>query len=258
MSVGSFRHKVIAITGAGSGLGLAVAEAVLSDGGSVIAIERDTIRGDKLAQHGGESVLFRATDVTDAEAIASLLDDGIVNFGSLHGLVNCAGVGVAMKTVSRGVAHPLDAFKFVIDVNLVGSFNCLRLAAERMVKNEPDTNGQRGLIVNTASIAAYDGQIGQVAYAASKGGIVGMTLPAARELAREGIRVMTIAPGLFDTPLLAGLPEEARTALGAQIPFPSRLGMPSEYAALVAHIFDNIVLNGEVIRLDGSLRMAPK
>jgi NAD(P)-dependent dehydrogenase (short-subunit alcohol dehydrogenase family) len=186
------------------------------------------------------------------------VETAVADFGALNGAVNCAGIGIAEKTVGKDGPHPLDSFARVIQVNLIGTFNVIRLAAAQMVSQEPTASGERGVIVNTASVAAFDGQIGQAAYSASKGGIVGMTLPVARDLARFGIRVMTIAPGIFDTPLLSALPEQVRQVLGQQVPFPSRLGQPPEYAALVRHIIENEMLNGEVIRLDGALRMPPK
>jgi NAD(P)-dependent dehydrogenase (short-subunit alcohol dehydrogenase family) len=211
-----------------------------------------------LAGEIGAHALFVKTDVTDEESVKNAIGAAISKFGALHGAINCAGIGVAEKTIGKEGPHSLVSFKRVIEVNLIGTFNVIRLAAAQMAQQEPAPSGERGVIVNTASVAAFDGQIGQAAYSASKGGIVGMTLPIARDLARDGIRVVTIAPGLFDTPLLAGLPEKMRQALGAQIPFPSRLGRPSEYAALAQHIIENEMLNGEVIRLDGALRMPPK
>src|SRR5262249_9577874 len=202
---------------------------------------------------------FLAADVTNEEELRDALDAAIAAFGSLRGLVNCAGIGSASRTVGKdGEPFRLDVFRRTIEVNLIGTFNAIRLAAARMIGNEPDRGGERGAIVNTASIAAFEGQIGQAAYSASKGGVVGMTLPIARDLARHAIRVCTIAPGLFKTPLLAGLPEPALEALGRSIPFPSRLGEPAEYALLACHILENPMLNGETIRLDGALRMAPQ
>jgi NAD(P)-dependent dehydrogenase (short-subunit alcohol dehydrogenase family) len=201
---------------------------------------------------------FVEADVTDEKAVSGAVNTAVEEFGGLHGALNCAGVGPPEKVLGREGPHDLASFSRVVEINLLGTFNVLRLAAERMARNEPDEGGERGVIVNTASVAAYDGQVGQAAYSASKGGIVSMTLPIARELAGSGIRVMTVAPGLFDTPLLASLPEEARESLGRQVPFPSRLGNPSEYAALVRHIVENPMLNGEVIRLDGAIRMAPR
>jgi len=245
--------KQFAVTGGGSGLGRAVAETLVARGARVAILERDEARGNETAAALGEAAVCYPTDVTDPEAVATAVDRTAAD--GLHGLINCAGIGAAMKVVSRGAPHDLDVFKMVIEVNLIGSFNCLRLAAAAMAENAPDDNGERGVIINTASIAAYEGQKGQVAYAASKGGVVGLTLPAARDLARHGIRVVTLAPGLFDTPLLAGLPEEARQALADTIPFPSRLGLPEEYALLAEQVLRNPMLNGETIRLDGALRM---
>src|SRR5919107_4168253 len=205
------------------------------------------------APEGGH---FVETDVTDEERVRAAVE-AAAELGTLRGAVNCAGIASAEKVLGREGPHPLDSFAKVVQVNLIGTFNVIRLAAEAMVGSEPSEGGEQGVIVNTASVAAYDGQIGQVAYAASKGGVVSLTLPVARELAKSGIRVMTIAPGIFDTPMMAGLPEAARESLGKQVPFPSRLGEPEEYAALVKHIIENGMLNGEVIRLDGAIRMAP-
>ena len=206
----------------------------------------------------GEGALFAPADVTSADDVSAALEAAVKRFGGLQGLVNCAGIGTADKTFGKRGSADLAGFTRVIQVNLIGTFNCIRLAAARMAENAPNAEGERGVIVNTASVAAFDGQIGQAAYSASKGGIVGMTLPIARDLAELGIRVCTIAPGLFDTPLLAGLPEAARASLGKQVPFPSRLGRPAEYAALAAHIMENAMLNGETIRLDGAIRMQPR
>jgi NAD(P)-dependent dehydrogenase (short-subunit alcohol dehydrogenase family) len=236
------------ITGGSSGLGAATARLFRARGAKVVIADRAEPR-DK--DHGAT---FVQTDVTNEDQVRA----AIAAAGPLHVVVGCAGVGNAGRVLGKEGVLPLDAFAKVVQVNLIGMFNVTRLAAEAMQKNEPNAGGERGVIIHTASIAAYDGQIGQAAYAASKAGVVGMTLPIARELARVGIRVMTIAPGIFDTPMLAGLPEAARQSLGAQVPFPSRLGDPSEYAALAAHIVENAMLNGEVIRLDGALRMAPR
>jgi NAD(P)-dependent dehydrogenase (short-subunit alcohol dehydrogenase family) len=204
-----------------------------------------------------ENVRFVETDVTDERAVQSAVDAAL-EFEGLHCAINCAGVAIAQKVLGREGPHPLESFERVVRINLIGTFNVVRLAAEAMSRNEPSQSGERGVLVNTASIAAFDGQIGQAAYAASKGGVVAMTLPLARELARSGIRVTSIAPGIFDTPMLAGLPDDARESLGRQVPFPSRLGKPEEYAALVGHIVENEMLNGEVIRLDGAIRMAAR
>jgi NAD(P)-dependent dehydrogenase (short-subunit alcohol dehydrogenase family) len=225
-------------------------------GAQVVIADLNAEKGEALATELGAS--FVAADVTDADAVGRAVDLAAEAGGGLRISVCCAGIGWAERVAHKGGPHNLELFTKVIGVNLIGTFNVLRLAAAAMSPNEPDDEGERGLCVNTASIAAYDGQIGQIAYAASKGGIVGMTLPAARDMASRGVRVVTVAPGLFDTPLLAALPEEARTALGAGIPFPSRLGRPEEYARLVSQIVANPMLNGETIRLDGALRMPPK
>jgi len=248
--------SVAVVTGGASGLGLATTKALLADGASVVIIDLPSSNGEAIAKELGDRVRFAAADVTDEVAVTAALDVA-ESLGPLRVAVNCAGIGNAVKTVSKKGAFPLDAFKKVIDVNLIGTFNVLRLAAERISKTEP-IDGERGVIINTASVAAYDGQIGQAAYSASKGGVVGMTLPIARDLASLLIRVNTIAPGLFKTPLLAGLPEAAQASLGQQVPHPSRLGDPSEYGALAAHIVSNPMLNGETIRLDGAIRMAPR
>ncbi len=248
--------SVAVVTGGASGLGLATTKALLADGASVVIIDLPSSNGEAIAKELGDRVRFAAADVTDEAAVTAALDVA-ESLGPLRVAVNCAGIGNAVKTVSKKGAFPLDAFKKVIDVNLIGTFNVLRLAAERISKPEP-SDGERGVIINTASVAAYDGQIGQAAYSASKGGVVGMTLPIARDLASLLIRVNTIAPGLFKTPLLAGLPEAAQASLGQQVPHPSRLGDPSEYGALAAHIVSNPMLNGETIRLDGAIRMAPR
>lgn len=248
--------SVAVVSGGASGLGLATTKALLADGASVVIIDLPSSNGEAIAKELGDRVRFAAADVTDEAAVTAALDVA-ESLGPLRVAVNCAGIGNAVKTVSKKGAFPLDAFKKVIDVNLIGTFNVLRLAAERISKTEP-IDGERGVIINTASVAAYDGQIGQAAYSASKGGVVGMTLPIARDLASLLIRVNTIAPGLFKTPLLAGLPEAAQASLGQQVPHPSRLGDPSEYGALAAHIVSNPMLNGETIRLDGAIRMAPR
>jgi NAD(P)-dependent dehydrogenase (short-subunit alcohol dehydrogenase family) len=252
------QNRTFLISGGGSGLGAATALLLASNGAKVIIADVNSEKGEALAGEIGAHALFVKTDVTDEESVKNAVGAAISTFGALHGAVNCAGIGVAEKTLSKEGPHSLASFKRVIEVNLIGTFNVIRLAAAQMVQQEPAPSGERGVIVNTASVAAFDGQIGQAAYSASKGGIVGMTLPIARDLARDGIRIATIAPGLFDTPLLAGLPEKMRQSLGAQVPFPARLGRPSEYAALAKHIIENEMLNGEVIRLDGALRMPPK
>jgi NAD(P)-dependent dehydrogenase (short-subunit alcohol dehydrogenase family) len=247
------------VAGGASGLGAATARALHAAGAYVTIADRDAERGAALAAELGERAAFAAADVTDADSVAAAVAHAAAATpGGLRIAVCCAGVGHAERTVSKRGAHGLDAFARVIGVNLIGSFNVLRLSAEAMKGNEPDPGGERGLCLLTASIAAYDGQIGQTAYAASKGGIVGLTLPAARDMAQYGVRVVTIAPGTFDTPLLAGLPEPARTELGRAVPFPSRLGDPAEFGALAVHVAQNAMLNGEVIRLDGALRMPPR
>lgn len=250
--------KVFLVTGGGSGLGAAVAEMVVQAGGKVVLVDVNAAAGEQRAESLGASARFCRADVTqeaDGQAAVAL---ALSEFDRLDGLVNCAGVAPGEKILGREGPHRLESFARAVSINLVGTFNMLRLAAEAMAENSPDPGGERGVIVNTASIAAYDGQIGQAAYAASKGGVAALTLPAARELARHGIRVVTIAPGIFRTPMMAGLPSEVQTALGASVPFPPRLGDPAEYAALVRHIAENPMLNGEVIRLDGALRMAAK
>jgi NAD(P)-dependent dehydrogenase (short-subunit alcohol dehydrogenase family) len=231
---------------------------IAGSGGQVVIVDVNESAGTSLAAKLGDRCRFVRADVTSETEIERAVDTAVQSFGALHGAVNAAGVGAAERVLGKEGPQPLAHFSKVIQINLVGTFNVIRLAAAAMARNQPDEAGERGVIVNTASVAAYDGQIGQAAYSASKGGIVAMTLPVAREFARIGVRVMTIAPGTFDTPLLAGLPEAARQSLAQQVPFPPRLGRPPEYAALVRHIFENQMLNGEVIRLDGAIRMAPK
>ncbi len=251
------KDQVAVVTGAASGLGAATARRLLKAGAKVVLVDRDRDRGEKLAAELGHLARFACADITSEAEVHSALS-AATTWGSLRVAVSCAGIGWAGRTLNReGLAHDLAAFKKVVEVNLVGVFNVLRLAAAAMANNEL-LDGERGVIVNTASVAAYDGQIGQIAYASAKAGVVGMTLPAARDLAPAGIRVMTIAPGLFDTPMLAMLPEEARAALAASVVQPKRLGHPAEYAELVHSIVINPYLNGETIRLDGALRMAPK
>lgn len=251
-------QKTVIVTGGGSGLGKATAERLASEGANVVIVDLDASKGRALAQSLGEQASFVQADVTNESAIQNVIAQAQTRYGRLDGVVNCAGIAIAERITGKRGVHQLESFTKVITVNLIGTFNVLRLVATAMITNEPGADGERGVIVNTASIAAFDGQIGQTAYAASKAGVAGLTLPAARDLAVYGIRVVTIAPGLFDTPLLAELPEAARNSLGEQVPFPSRLGQPTEYAALVSHIFANRMLNGEVIRLDGALRMAPR
>lgn len=249
--------KTFIVTGGASGLGLATARMVVSAGGNAVLVDVNP-NGAAVAEGLGPNAVFVKTDVTNADDAQAAVDAAIAKFGAVHGLANCAGIVIGEKVVGRDAPHRLDSFARVINVNLIGAFNMLRVTAFAMAKNEPGEDGERGVIVNTASIAAYDGQIGQAAYAASKGGVVGMTLPIARELARTGIRVVSIAPGTFETPMMAGMPQEVKDSLGKLVPFPSRLGYPEEFAALVKHIAENRMLNGEVIRLDGALRMAAK
>lgn len=247
------------ITGGASGLGGASADMVVQAGGRVVILDLNQATGEEKAQRlSSAKVRFVKGDVTNEADVQRAVDTAVQEFGGLHGLVCAAGVGNAERVLPKDGVQPLDHFVRVIHINLIGTFNVIRLAAAAMASNQPNAAGERGVIVTTASVAAYDGQIGQAAYSASKGGIVAMTLPIAREFARIGVRVMTIAPGTFDTPLLAGLPEAARESLAVQVPFPSRLGRPAEFASLVRHIFENEMLNGEVIRLDGAIRMAPK
>ena len=252
------KDSTFIITGGSSGLGAASVRMLVEAGGRVVIADVQDESGKALADELGAGAYFVHTDVTLEESVRSAVETAVEKFGGLQGVVNCAGIGIAMKVLGRRRVHSLDAFARVIAINLTGTFNVIRLAAEAMSQGKPNAAGERGVIINTASVAAFEGQIGQAAYSASKGGVVGMTLPVARELARYGIRVVTIAPGLFDTPMLAGLPEKARLSLAQQIPFPSRLGDPAEYAALVQHIIENEMLNGEVIRLDGAIRMAPR
>ena len=250
--------RTFIVTGGASGLGRATAEAILAAGGNTVLLDVNAETGAAAEQAMGAKARFALADVTSEDQVKAAVDLAVSAFGGLHGVVNAAGIGPAAKVLGRNGPHPLELFEKTLRINAVGTFNVIRLAAAVISQNTPADNGERGVIVNTASIAAYDGQIGQPAYAASKGAIVSMTLPIAREFAQLGIRVVTIAPGIFDTPLLAGLPEPARVSLGQQVPFPSRLGRPSEYGALVRHIIENEMLNGEVIRLDGALRMAPR
>jgi NAD(P)-dependent dehydrogenase (short-subunit alcohol dehydrogenase family) len=246
------------ISGGASGLGAACARTLAAAGGHVLLADLNREAGERLAAELGERARFQQADVTDEASVRAAVEAAVQHFGALDGSIQCAGIGVAERILGKSGLHSLASFSRVINVNLIGTFNVLRLAAEAMTKNEPGPDGERGVIVNTASVAAFEGQIGQAAYAASKGGVVSLTLPAARELARSGIRVVAIAPGIFDTPLLAGLPEPARESLGQQVPFPPRLGRPEEFAALVRHVIENEMLNGAVLRLDGALRMAAK
>jgi NAD(P)-dependent dehydrogenase (short-subunit alcohol dehydrogenase family) len=250
-------NHVFLVTGGGSGLGAATA-AMLAENGGKVVIADVSDSGEAVAKGLGANARFAKTDVTDEVSMQAAVDLCISAFGALHGLVNCAGVAPGERVVGRNGPHALASFERAVKINLIGTFNAIRLAAAKMSMQAAEASGERGVIVNTSSVASMDGQIGQAAYAASKAGVNGMTLPIARELAKFGIRVMTIAPGIFETPMLQGMSEEIRASLGAQIPFPSRLGRPDEYAALVRHILENEVLNGEVIRLDGAIRMTAK
>ena len=253
-----FAGNTFIVTGGASGLGEGTARALHGAGANVVIADLNAGQGEPLATALGERAAFARTDVSAEADARAAVDLAVSRFGGLQGLVNCAGIGNAGKVLGKEGAQPLADFERSIRINLIGTFNMIRLAAEAMSKGVPQADGERGVIVNTASVAAYDGQIGQAAYAASKGGIVSMTLPIARELARSGIRVMTIAPGIMETPMLLSMPAEVQQALGAMVPFPSRLGKPAEYAALVEHILFNQYLNGEVFRLDGAIRMAAK
>jgi NAD(P)-dependent dehydrogenase (short-subunit alcohol dehydrogenase family) len=252
------QDRTFLVSGGSSGLGAACVRLLAAAGAGVVIADLNQKAGDTLAAELGSRVRFVLTDVTDEARVQNAVNTAVGSFGALEGAVCCAGIAIAERVLGKAGPHPLEAFSRVIRVNLIGTFNVIRLAAAAIATAPPGTDGERGVIVNTASVAAFEGQIGQAAYAASKGGVAAMTLPIARELARVGIRVVTIAPGIFDTPLLAGLPEPARQSLGQQVPFPSRLGRPEEFAALVRHIIENDMLNGAVIRLDGALRMAPK
>jgi 3-hydroxyacyl-CoA dehydrogenase / 3-hydroxy-2-methylbutyryl-CoA dehydrogenase len=249
---------VALVTGGASGLGLATVRELIATGGKAMIVDRPQSDGAALAEQLGANAGFAAADVTSEADVQAAVQRTIERFGTIHINVNCAGTGAAMKTTSKGGPMPLEIFAKVIEINLIGTFNVLRLCATQMTKNPGNEDGERGVIVNTASVAAFDGQIGQAAYSASKGGVVAMTLPIARDLASVGIRVCTIAPGTFDTPMLALMPDAMRQTLAAQIPFPPRLGQPTEFAALARHIVENPMLNGETIRLDGALRMPPK
>jgi NAD(P)-dependent dehydrogenase (short-subunit alcohol dehydrogenase family) len=252
------KNKGVLVTGGASGLGAACVRLLGREGANVVIADLNSEGGEQLSAElnaSGARVVFARTDVTDEASVQAAVSTAVERFGGLHILINCAGIAPAEKVLGKKGVHSLATFQKVVSVNLIGTFNAIRLAVVAMAENEPTAGGERGVIINTASIAAFDGQIGQAAYSASKGGIVGMTLPIARELASLGIRVMTIAPGIFDTALLAGLPEAARTSLGQQVPFPPRLGQPSEYATLAKHIIENEMLNGSVVRLDGALRL---
>jgi NAD(P)-dependent dehydrogenase (short-subunit alcohol dehydrogenase family) len=252
------RDNTFLVTGGSSGLGEACVRRLAGLGARIVIADINGQAGEALAADLGENTRFVHTDVTSEGNVQAAVDLAVEQFGALQGLINCAGVAIAMRVLSKRGVHDLADFARVIAINLTGTFNAIRLAADAMSRSEPNDAGERGGIINTASVAAYEGQIGQAAYSASKGGIVSMTLPIARELARFGIRVVTIAPGIFDTPMMAGLPEQARLSLAEQVPFPQRLGRPAEYAALAQHIIENEMLNGEVIRLDGAIRMAAR
>lgn len=249
------QHGVFIITGGASGLGAATAKMIAANGGKVVLADVQVDTGEKLAAELGG--IFVKCDVT-SEADGKAVVDAATALGTVRGLVNCAGVAPAVKTVGKDGPHPLDVFQRVVNINLIGTFNMCRLAADAMAKTDATEQGERGVIINTASVAAYDGQIGQAAYASSKAAVVGLTLPMARDLSRSGIRVMTIAPGIFETPMLLGMPQEVQDALGKMVPFPPRLGKPEEYAHLSKAIIENVMLNGETIRLDGAIRMQPK
>lgn len=251
----NIQGKAALVTGGASGLGKACVQMITSAGGSAVILDVNEETGQATAAELGERVRFVRTDVTDGDSVAAAVEQCQAAFGGVHIAINCAGIGVAARVLSKKGPHDLEFFKKVIAINLIGTFNVLRLAAAAMAGNEPNEDGERGVIINTASVAAFDGQIGQAAYSASKGGIVSMTLPIAREMAGLGIRVNTIAPGIFDTPMLAALPDQVKESLAEQIPFPSRLGKPAEYAALARHIIENAMLNAETIRLDGAIRM---
>ncbi len=252
------RGSTALITGGASGLGFAVASRFIGQGGRAVVLDLPKESNEAKVKALGEAALFIAGDVTDEEQVQGSIDKARSHFSSLEICVHCAGIAFAVKTLQKGMPSELEIFSKTQQVNLVGTFNVCRLAAAAMAKNQPNEAGERGVLINTGSIAAYDGQMGQTAYAASKGGIAALTLPLARDLAQYGIRVMTIAPGIFDTPLFGSLPESARSALGQQVPFPPRLGKPEEFAALAQHIVENPMLNGEVIRLDGALRLGMK
>jgi NAD(P)-dependent dehydrogenase (short-subunit alcohol dehydrogenase family) len=246
------------ITGGASGLGEATVRKIAAGGGKAAILDLDETRGTAIAQELGESAVFFKTDVTDAASVQAAIDGTVARFGGLHIAVNCAGVGTPMKVIGKNGPMAIEKFNFVVQINLIGTMNVMRLAAEKMMNNAPMTDNEKGVVINTASVAAFDGQIGQAAYAASKAAVVGMTLPVAREFADYGIRVMTIAPGLFETPMLVGLPEKAKASLVEMMPFPKRLGYPEEYAMLVEQIVENPMLNGETIRLDACVRLAAK
>jgi 3-hydroxyacyl-CoA dehydrogenase / 3-hydroxy-2-methylbutyryl-CoA dehydrogenase len=252
------KNKTFLVTGGSSGLGEATVRMIVKNGGNAVIVDVDEQKGTELITELGDQVSFIQTDVTNDVNAKQAVEHAVTTFQAVHGLINCAGIGIAKKVVGKSGIHGIETFKKVMNVNLIGSFSMIQYVTEAMKDNEPNREGERGIIVNTASVAAFDGQIGQAAYAASKGGIVSMTLPLARELASYGIRVMSIAPGIFETPMFATLPDAARESLGKMTPFPKRLGQPTEYAQLVEQIMVNPMLNGEVIRLDGAIRMQVK
>ncbi len=253
-----FENSVFFVSGGASGLGAATAKQLISRGGKVIIADLNEVGGHALASELGDNCRFAKVNVTEESDVQAAIDLAVREFGGLHGAINCAGVGIPSKVLGREGPLKLENFNKIIQINLIGTFNVIRLAAARMATQEANEEGERGVLINTASVAAFDGQIGQPAYSASKAGVVGMTLPIARELARSGIRCVTIAPGLFETPMMASLPQEAQDALGKSVPFPPRLGRPEEFAKLVNAIIENPMLNGETIRLDGAIRLAPK
>lgn len=252
------RDCVAVVTGGASGLGEATVRMFVRGGGQAAILDLDEERGRRAASELGDKAIFCKTDVVDEKSVQAAIDKTLESFGAIHIAVNCAGIAPPAKVLGKSGPMPLKLFDQVVQINLIGTMNVIRLSSEKMIENSPNADGEKGIVVNTASAAAFDGQIGQAAYSASKAGVVGMTLPIAREFAEYGIRVVTIAPGLFETPMLAGLPEKAKESLGKMTPFPKRLGKPSEFAGLVQHIIENSMLNGEVIRLDGALRMAAK
>lgn len=251
-------NKTFLITGGASGLGLATAQMLVNNGGNAVLVDINATAGEQAESQLGSNARFIQTDVTSEDSVQNAISVAQTTFGGLHGAINCAGIGPAERVIGKNGPHSLANFTKTVTINLIGTFNVIRLVSAVLQTNEPDQAGERGVLISTASVAAFDGQIGQAGYSASKGGIVAMTLPIARELARFGIRVMTIAPGIFETPMMAGMPDEVKASLGQQVPFPPRLGQPREYAALARHILENQMLNGEVIRLDGAIRMAAK
>lgn len=254
----NLKGSTFIVTGGGSGLGEATVRMIVDNGGNALIMDIKKENGERVAADLGKACVFAETDVTNSDQVQAAIDTAIGEFGGLHGVVNCAGVGMASRVVTKQGPHPLDVFEMVVKINLIGTFNVIRLAATVMAGAQPNEEGERGVIVNTASVAAFDGQVGQSAYSASKGGIVGMTLPIARDLASLGIRCNTIAPGIFETPLAMMMPDEVKESLAAQVPFPSRFGRPEEFASLVRQLVENPMMNGETIRIDGAIRMAPR